>query len=154
MDLSQLLSSDAVLALVRAPGKKHVLQELAERAAALTGLDAADIFTAISEREKLGGTGVGEGVALPHARIEGLERCVGVFAKLDQPIDFEAFDGRPADLVFLLLAPTTAHAEHLKALAGVSRFLRRPGVPDRLRQAGDRDAVFTVLVQPATGEAA
>ncbi|MCW5724350.1 MAG: PTS IIA-like nitrogen regulatory protein PtsN [Maricaulaceae bacterium] len=145
MALSDLIPEGGVHADLGVSSRKQALQMLAEQAAAITGLKARPIFDAVLERERLGSTGVGEGVAIPHARIKGLERVIGLFARLRNPVDFDAIDGRPADLVFLLLAPEDAGAEHLKALARVSRLLRREDMRERLRSAPDADALQAVL---------
>src|SRR5262249_48093290 len=130
------------------------LQELARKAASITGLDAHDIYETLLQRERLGSTGVGRGIAIPHGRIATLPRIVSVFARLEEPIDFEALDGEPVSLVFLLLAPEHAGADHLKALARISRLLREPDTIEKLKIAKDRTALYSVLTQPATSHAA
>ena len=127
---------------------------MSDIAADLTGLNARDIFDAVLQRERLGSTGVGQGVAIPHARLAGVKEVVGVFARLRTPVDFESIDGRPADLIFMLIAPDDAGAEHLKALARVSRLLRREDVRQRLRAAPDADAVHAVLAGEPASDAA
>lgn len=154
MSLSDILAPDGVLANVRASSKKQLFQELAAAAAEATGLPAQAVLDAVIEREKLGSTGVGSGVAIPHARLAGLDRVVGLFARLDQPIDFDAVDEKPADLIFLLLAPEEAEAERLKALARVSRTLRRPELREQLRAAPNRDSLRALLDGQPTSDAA
>jgi PTS system nitrogen regulatory IIA component len=149
MDLSDLITPEAVIPTLKAKSKKQALQELAGKAAGLTGLDAHDIFEALLQREGLGSTGVGRGIAIPHGRLPGLRKIVSVFARLEEPIEFEALDGEPVDLVFLLLAPEHAGADHLKALARISRLLREPSSIAKLRASKDRAALFSVLTEPA-----
>ena len=145
MDLSDLVSQQAVVAALKAANKKQLLQELASVAAALVGLPERTIFDTLLERERLGTTGVGHGIAIPHGRLAGLTRIWGVFARLDQPIDFDAIDDQPVDLVFLLLAPEGAGADHLKALARVSRMLRDRSVTEKLRGSDGREALYALL---------
>jgi PTS system nitrogen regulatory IIA component len=133
---------------LRVNSKKQALQELAERAAQLTGRPEREIFETLLQRERLGSTGVGNGIAIPHGKMAKMERLFGLFARLDKPIDFEALDGEPVDLVFLLLAPETAGADHLKALARVARLLRDPDLAQRLRASRDAEALYVVLTQP------
>lgn len=154
MDLGDLLSPDAVFPSLTAKNKKQALQELARKAAGITGLDAHEIFETLLQRERLGSTGVGRGIAIPHGRITTLPRIVSVFARLEEPIDFEALDGEPVGLIFLLLAPEHAGADHLKALARISRLLREPDTIEKLKIAKDRAALYSVLTQPATSHAA
>jgi PTS system nitrogen regulatory IIA component len=144
-DIKDLILPGAVLPRLGATSKRGVLQALAEALAKEAGVDPRVAFDAVLLRERLSGTGMGDGVAIPHARIAGLTRPVGGFARLETPIDFDALDGRPADLIFMLLAPADRGADHLKALARVSRAFRRPAVRDRLRGARgleDLQAVF------------
>lgn len=152
--LEEFLSSDAVIQGLKARCKREVLAQLADRAAELTGVPADAIRTTIAEREQLGSTGVGRGVAIPHGKVEGLSRVVGVLAKLDAPVDFDAVDDQPVDLVFLLLAPTNASAAHLKALAKVSRLFRDEDAREALRGAKTADALFAIAVDPARPHAA
>ena len=126
MDLSDLLEPGAVMPALRANSKKQLLQLLAERAASLTGLPEREIFDTILQRERLGSTGVGNGIAIPHGKLPRVEKIVGVFARLAQPVDFDALDDQPVDLVFLLLAPESAGADHLKALSRIAAFLDSP----------------------------
>ncbi|MFN3685692.1 PTS IIA-like nitrogen regulatory protein PtsN [Salinarimonas sp.] len=154
MPLVELLSPDAVAPSLRVQGKKQALQELAGQAAKLTGLDAHEIFETLLQRERLGSTGVGEGIAIPHGKLAKLDRLFGFVARLEKPIDFDAIDGMPVDVLFLLLAPEGAGADHLKALARVARVLRQPGILDRVRAAHDADAIYAVLTENSAPAAA
>jgi PTS system nitrogen regulatory IIA component len=155
MEISDLLlTPDRVIDAMRAPSKKQVLQELAHRAADLTGLHERSIFDVLLERERLGTTGVGKGIAIPHGKLGGLDHLYGLFVRLEQPIDFDAIDDQPVDLIFLLLAPESAGADHLKALARVSRLLRDRSICDKLRMAGDCDSMFGLLTAGAANRAA
>ncbi len=154
MDLSDLLTVEAILPSLKVNSKKQAVQELSERAAALTGLPARAIFETLLQRERLGSTGVGHGVAIPHGKLPGLPRIFGLFARLDKAIDFEALDEEPVDLIFLLLAPEGAGADHLKALARIARVLRDTGTAAKLRATTDPAALFSLLTQPAASNAA
>lgn len=154
MALSDLISADGAHVGLGASSRKQVLQAMSEMAAHVTGLDARTIFDAVLQRERLGSTGVGQGVAIPHARLSGINEVTGIFVRTKAPVDFESIDGRPADLIFMLLAPENAGAEHLKALARVSRLLRREDVRQRLRAAPDTDAVFALLTAGPASDAA
>jgi PTS system nitrogen regulatory IIA component len=154
MPLSDLLPQDAVLPALKVNSKKQALQEIAERAAALTGVGEREIFDTLLQRERLGSTGVGNGIAIPHGKLAKLSRIVGLFARLARPIDFEALDEQPVDLVFLLLAPENAGADHLKALARIARHLREPGVAAKLRASPDKTALYAVLTEGAASNAA
>ena len=140
-----------VIAQLRAPTKRHLLQELARRAAPMTGIPDKRIYDALVERERLGTTGIGTGIAIPHCRLPELTRLYGMFARLERPVPFEAIDDQPVDLVFLLLAPTEAGAEHLKALARVSRLLRDRAMCEKLRGANSADALYALLTGGAAG---
>ncbi len=154
MALTDLLSPKAVVLNLHVRCKREALAALAERAAAVTGADAGAIRDSLMEREKLGSTGVGRGVAIPHGKIEGLAAITGLLAKLDAPIDFEAVDDQPVDLIFVLLAPTDASAAHLKALAKVSRLLRDESVREALRGAETPEALFAIAVDSERPHAA
>ena len=154
MDLGDLISPESVIAALKAANKKHALQLLAIKAAEITHLDHRLILATLLQREHLGSTGVGRGIAIPHGRLAGLGRMVSIFAKLDEPIPFDAIDSEPVDLVFLLLAPEHAGAEHLKALARISRLLRDPLALEKLRASHDRQALYAVLTQPLASHAA
>ena len=150
MNIGDLLDRTAISVRVSASSKRQVLAVVAEIAARKLRLDAGDILDALLEREAAGSTGVGHGVAAPHARLAGLERMRGVFIRLEQPVDFDAVDDQPVDLVFALFAPKDAGAEHLRALARVSRMLRQSDLREQLRQARTADAIHTLLVQEPT----
>jgi len=154
MELGDLLSPESVVAMLRAKNKKQVLQELSEKAAELTGLDAKRILEALLQRESLGSTGMGRGIAIPHGRLPGLKRIAAVFARLEEPVDFGSADGENADLIFLLLSPEDAGADHLKALARISRLLRDPLTIEKLRVSRDPAALFAVLTEPLASHAA
>jgi nitrogen PTS system EIIA component len=147
MHLSDFISPDSVLPSLRAKTKKQLLQELASRAARRTGLPERVIFDVLLQRERLGSTGLGQGIAIPHGKIPGLKGIVGIFARLAEPIDFEAVDGEPVDIVFLLLAPEGAGADHLKALARISRLLREGSAVEKLRASRDAAALYAVLTE-------
>jgi len=153
-DLSDLLLPETVLERLPVANKKALFQQLATVAASAYGLDAAAIVERLSAREKLGSTGFGAGVAVPHAKLPGLNHVVGVFAKLAQPIDFQAVDDLSVDIVFLLLSPVDAGAIHLRALARVSRRLRERGFVDKLRGAGSPDALYALLTADEARDAA
>lgn len=152
--LGDLLSQGAVEAGLTLPGKKALFQQLGHLAATEYGLDAVEVAERLTERERLGSTGFGNGVAIPHGRIEGLSHIVGLFIQLAQPIDFSAVDDMPVDIIFCLLSPPDAGAEHLKGLARVSRWLRDPGFVAKLRGAASNDAVIALFAGLETQEAA
>jgi PTS system nitrogen regulatory IIA component len=154
MELSEILSPRAVIGSLRSGSKKRLLQDLAAAIAGPSGLAEGDVFNAILEREQLGPTGMGGGVAIPHARIEGIGRVAGLFAHLARPVDYESVDGQPVDLVFLLLAPPGAGSEHLKALAKVARVLRSPATCAKLRSTADPAALYAILTEPLASQAA
>lgn len=153
-DLHDLVTPEAVASGVTAGSKKKLFALLAEVAARAYGLDAATVASALAARERLGTTGFGGGIAIPHGRIEGLESVRGVMMRLDKPIDFAAVDDSPVDLVFMLLSPVNAGAEHLKALARVSRRLRDRGFTAKLRGAGSADAIYALLAGSEARDAA
>ncbi|KPL55885.1 MULTISPECIES: PTS IIA-like nitrogen regulatory protein PtsN [Hyphomicrobiales] len=154
MDLSDILDLGAVIPALKANSKKQAFQDLATRAAKVTGLGEREIFDTILQRERLGSTAVGRGIAIPHGRIDALPTLVGLFARLERPVDFDAIDDAPVDLIFMLLAPEGAGADHLKALARVARVLRDPAIAAKLRAANDADALYSVLTQPLASHAA
>ncbi|MBW0159266.1 PTS sugar transporter subunit IIA [Sedimentimonas flavescens] len=154
MDLSSLLKPGAVKALVNVTSKKRLFQDLSEIAHSAYGLDAAQAVDALQERESLGPTGVGHGVALPHARLHGLKSVVGVFLRLEKPLDFDAVDRLPVDLVFALFAPKDSGVDHLKALALVSRTMRNGEVCAKLRANTDPAALHAVLTAGPGAQAA
>jgi len=154
MSLSQLIKPDAVIAALRVNGKKQALQEMSERAATVSGLTAREIFDALLQRERLGSTGVGDGVAIPHGKLAKCDQIFGVFARLERAIDFEAPDGLPVDLIFMLIAPETAGADHLKALAAIARLLRNAASAAQLRATRDPAALYALLAMAPTVNAA
>lgn len=154
MDLSDLLQPAAVLPALRASSKKQILQALAEKAAALTGIAEREIFDTLLQRERLGSTGVGNGIAIPHGKLPAVKHIVGVFARLDTPVDFEAIDDQPVDIVFLLLAPENAGADHLKALSRIARLLRDPDMVAKLRATRDAQAIYAFLTTRPESHAA
>ena len=153
-DLNDLVSPEAVLPRLVASSRRQVLQALSDCLAAAAGLDARLVFEAVLMRERLSGTGVGDGVALPHATLPGLKRPVGAFARAEPPQEFDALDGRPADLVFLLLSPAEKSGDHLKAIARVSRAMRRAEFREKLRAARGNDELYALLAGGAHVDAA
>lgn len=147
MNIGDLLDRTAISLRVGATDKRKALAVIAEIAARNFSLDAGDVLDALLEREVAGSTGVGHGVAVPHARIEGLDRMRGVFVRLEHPVEFGSVDDQPADLMFALFAPKGAGAEHLRALARVSRLLRQTELREQLRKARSADALHALLVQ-------
>jgi PTS system nitrogen regulatory IIA component len=154
MEINDLISLDGIVANLRATSKKQALQDLARRAADVTGEPERAIFEVLIERERLGTTGVGNGIAIPHGKLPGLDKLHGLFARLDTPIDFDAIDEQPVDLICLLLAPESAGADHLKALARVSRLLRDRSICDKLRGSDTAEAIFALLTESAASHAA
>lgn len=154
MEIRDILAIEAVGCHLRASSKKQLFQEIAARAAEAYGLDARRVFEALLDRERLGATGMGRGVAAPHARLDGLTTIRGVFVRLEKPIDFDSPDEQPVDLVFALLAPEDAGADHLRALARVSRALRDGAVTAKLRSSADSSAIYAILTETLTPRAA
>ncbi|MBI1243538.1 MAG: PTS IIA-like nitrogen regulatory protein PtsN [Alphaproteobacteria bacterium] len=154
MEFTEFMTPECVVANLRATSKKQALQELARKAAEVAGADERQILEVVMERERLGTTGVGNGIAIPHGKLPGLKRLSGVFARLEKPIDFESIDEQPVDLIFLLLAPEGAGADHLKALARVSRLLRDRRVCEKLRGSDRAEALFALLSEHAASHAA
>lgn len=150
MHLGELISPEAVIPSLKVKTKKQLLQELSARTGRLTGLSERDIFDVLWQRERLGSTGLGHGVAIPHAKHPGIKRIVGVFARLAEPVDFDAMDGDKVDIVVLLLAPEGAGADHLKALACISRLLRDGQAVEKLRVSRDEAALYAVLTEQTT----
>lgn len=149
MEISELLTVEGVIPKLHATSKKQALQELAKQAAAITGLHERAIFDVLLERERLGTTGVGNGIAIPHGKLPDLTRLYGLFARLEKPIDFDSIDEQPVDLIFLLLAPESAGADHLKALARVSRLLRDKAGCEKLRGTDSAEALYAILTESA-----
>ncbi|GGA80342.1 PTS IIA-like nitrogen-regulatory protein PtsN [Brucella endophytica] len=154
MDLSDLIQPAAILPALKAGSKKQLLQIMAEKAAELTGLPEREVFDTVLQRERLGSTGVGNGIAIPHGKLPSVKRITGIFARLDNPVDFEALDDQPVDIVFLLLAPENAGADHLKALSRIARLLRDPDVVMKLRGTHDAQALYAFLTTQPTSHAA
>jgi nitrogen PTS system EIIA component len=154
MPLNEILTPDAVIASLRVNSTKQALQELSERAALVSGLPAREIFDSLLQRERLGSTGLGDGIAIPHGKLAKCGRIFGIFARFERAIDFDALDGQPVDLMFLLIAPENAGADHLKALALIARALRIPGLAAKLRATRDPSALFSLLTLTPTSNAA
>jgi PTS system nitrogen regulatory IIA component len=154
MEVTKILRPDAVRAVSATSSKKRLFQELGEVAATVYGLKASDVSSALQERESLGPTGVGQGIALPHARLDGLDAVVGLFIRLEKPLDFDSVDRQPVDLVFALLAPQDAGVEHLKALALVSRTMRDADLCAKLRANSDPATLHTLLTETPNVQAA
>jgi PTS system nitrogen regulatory IIA component len=153
MPTTDLVSPNAIIPAMKVNGKKQALQEIAAKAAELTGQNEKVILEILLQREKLGSTGVGNGVAIPHGKLQKLGNVFGLFARLERAIDFEALDGQPVDLIFLLLAPEGAGADHLKALARVARLLRDSEVARKLRASNGAEAIYAVLAMPSASAA-
>ena len=154
MELSKLLIPGAVRFVVNFASKKRLFQDLGELAAQAYGLSAASAFDGLQERESLGATGVGHGIALPHARLDDLPRIIGVFVRLERPLDYDSVDRQPVDLVFALFAPKDSGVDHLKALALVSRTMRDPGICAKLRANTDADKLHAILTESRAIQAA
>jgi nitrogen PTS system EIIA component len=154
MDLSDLIEAQAIMPALKANSKKQLLQLLSEKAAQITGLPEREVFDTILQRERLGSTGVGNGIAIPHGKLVGVKAITGVFARLENPIDFEALDDQPVDLVFLLLAPEGAGADHLKALSRIARVLRDPDIVAKIRGTDDAAAIHAFLSETPASHAA
>ena len=146
MQLSEFLDFDAIKTALPGGNKRSLMQPLAHAAGQRLRMDAAPIHASLVEREGLGSTGFGQGVAIPHGKIDGLGRIYGLFVRLAEPIDYKAIDGGPVDLVFLLLSPIDAGADHLKALAAISRVTRHAATLEKMRGARSRDALAAVLM--------
>ncbi len=146
MEITDLITSKNVILNLRASSKKQALQELSQKAAKIAELQERAIFDVLLEREKLGTTGVGSGVAIPHGKLDELGQLCGIFAKLEKPIDFESIDERPVDIIFMLLAPKSAGTEHLKALARISRLLRDEATCEKLRGSDTVEAIYALLI--------
>lgn len=147
MEIRDLLQPEAVFSDLRAANKKQLLQEIARYASRITGVNDRKIFETLLERERLGSTGVGSGIAIPHGKLPDFKRLYGVFARVERPVDFDSIDEQPVDLIFLLLAPEGAGADHLKALARVSRLLRDTSMCEKLRGAESADGLYMLLTQ-------
>ncbi len=148
MKISDIIDARAVLPYLSATNKKQTLQSIAQHFAMLVAIDQRIIFETLLTREKLGSTGLGQGFAIPHGRISGLKQVTGLFAKLAHPIDYDAVDGKPVDLVFALLSPDHAGADHLTALAKISRVMRSPSAVSKLRATNTAEGLYAVLTEP------
>ncbi len=153
MSLEEIIDVHSVLPAVKAQNKKQLLQDLAQAMGKSLALDHRIIFETLLTREKLGSTGIGQGIAIPHGKLNSLDRVHGLFARLSQPIEFDAIDGMPVDLVFVLLAPDQAGADHLKALARISRTLRDPAVVAKLRGTDTAEGLYAILTEPRASTA-
>jgi len=154
MALADLLQPDAIIPALKVNSKKQLLQELAAKAAKLIGVPEREIFDVILQRERLGSTGVGNGIAIPHGKLNSVPAITGLFARLETPVDFEAIDDEPVDLVFLLLAPEGAGADHLKALSRIARVLRDQDLVAKLRATDSASAIYTFLNEDQASNAA
>lgn len=154
MNLTDLIAQDMIVPSLKANSKKQVIQEMAEKVAPSINLSARTVFDQLLQRERLGSTGIGNGIAIPHARVPGVEKIVGVFARLEKTIDFDAVDDERVDLVFMLLAPEGEGADHLKALAQIARVLRDTENTSKIRASRDAAAIYAILSTPAASNAA
>jgi nitrogen PTS system EIIA component len=155
MNLAEIIDARAVLPHLKAHGKKQLLQELAQAMAGIVAVDHRIIFETLLTREKLGSTGLGQGIAIPHGRLPGINRVYGLFARLSAPVAYDSVDGEPVDLIFVLLSPAQAGADHLKALARISRLLREPDTIKKLRGTDRAEGLYAILTEPsATATAA
>lgn len=154
MLLSKLIAPEAIIPSLKVNTKKHALQELSDRAGQISGLPPRAIFDTLLQRERLGSTGIGEGIAIPHGKLAKAQQIFGIFARLARPIDFESLDGIPVDLICVLIAPESAGADHLKALARMARIMRDPKVTAKLRTARDVTGIYAVLADEPASHAA
>jgi PTS system nitrogen regulatory IIA component len=154
MEIDQILLPDLVIPALKVSCKKQALKELAKKASEIIDRDERDLFDVLIERERLGSTGVGHGVAIPHGRIKGLGKVVMLFARLENSVDFDAVDDQPVDIVCVLFACVTSGAEHLKALAKISRLMRNPSVLEKIRGASSADGIFALLTEQMESRAA
>lgn len=154
MPLNDLIRTDAILPHLQASTKKQALQEMSDLAGRVSGLPAREIFDVLLQRERLGSTGVGNGIAIPHGKLAKAKQIFAVFARLDKPIQFDALDGAPVDLIFMLIAPESAGADHLKALSRIARVLRDTSITEKLRAARDAAAIYAMMTQMPTSNAA
>jgi PTS system nitrogen regulatory IIA component len=154
MTLHELIKPDAIVPALKVQSKKQAFHELSERAALVSGVAARSIFDCVLQRERLGSTGIGSGIAIPHGKLDSVSHIFGIFGRFERPIDFEAIDGAPVDLVFMLIAPEAAGADHLKALARIARLLRDPGLTAKLRASRDVASLYGLLTQQSASNAA
>jgi nitrogen PTS system EIIA component len=153
MNLAEIIDARAVIAQLKAQSKKHLLQELSQALAPIVAVDHRIVFESLLTREKLGSTGLGQGIAIPHGRLPNITRVYGLFARLAAPINYDSVDGEPVDLVFALLSPTQAGADHLKALARISRLLREPDTIKKLRGTDSAEGLYAILTEPMAAAA-
>ncbi|MCW2285203.1 PTS system nitrogen regulatory IIA component [Rhodoblastus acidophilus] len=149
MPLEHIIVPNAIIPALRVNNKKQALQELSEKAAEISGLPAREIFDAWLQREKLNSTGLGDGIAIPHGRLLTADHIFGLFARLERPIDFESLDNQPVDIIFGLIAPESAGADHLKALATIARVLRNPATVAKIRATREPSALYSLLIRPS-----
>ncbi len=154
MELNDIISPDSILANLKPNSKKQLLQELADVGAARIGMEPPAVFETLLERERLGSTGVGNGVAIPHGKIAGIKKIVGVFAQLSKPVEFDAMDDQSVDIVFMLLAPEGSGADHLKALSKIARVLRDQSVLTSIRNTTDSEVIYSLLTADQNASAA
>lgn len=154
MELSDILSKECVVACANVASKRQLLQKLADKAAEVTGAKASDIFETLMNRERLGSTGLGNGIAIPHGKLPKLSGVTAVFARLDHAIDFDSIDDQPVDLVMMLLAPEGSGADHLKALARVARLLRTDAMVAQLRASRDPETLYEIITGPVDAHVA
>jgi PTS system nitrogen regulatory IIA component len=154
MTLADIIDARAVLPAVKAQNKKQVLQEISQALGGLVATDQRVVFEILNRREKLGSTGLGQGIAIPHGRLPNITRVYGLFARLATPVDFDSVDGQPVDLVFALVAPDHAGADHLTALARISRLLREPATLAKLRGTDTAEGLYAILTEPAATQSA
>lgn len=154
MDLNDLISEKNILPSLKVASKKQAIQALSEKAAKITGLDEREVFDTLLQRERLGSTGVGQGIAIPHGKLPNIDKITGIFARFEKPIDFDALDEQPVDVAFLLIAPEGAGTDHLKALAKIARVLRNHEVIQKIRATSDKAAIYSLLVNPPEDVAA
>ncbi|MEN3929656.1 PTS IIA-like nitrogen regulatory protein PtsN [Microvirga sp. W0021] len=145
MSLLEFLKPEAVMPVLKSTSKKQALADISAHAAKLIGRDSSEIYEVLLQRERLGSTGIGEGIAIPHGKLPHLDKLFGLVARLEKPVDFEAMDGMPVDIVFLLLAPEGAGADHLKALSQVARLLRDQEILEQIRSARDGAEIYAVM---------
>ena len=148
MNLAEIISAQAVIPQLKAQNKKHLLQDLAQAMAPLVAVDHRIVFESLLTREKLGSTGLGQGIAIPHGRLPNITRVYGLFARLTSPVAYDSVDGEPVDLVFALLSPDQAGADHLKALARISRLLREADTMKKLRGTETAEGLYAILTEP------
>jgi nitrogen PTS system EIIA component len=145
VNISDIITPKSIIPALKVKSKKKLMQLMSEKASELTNIDAREIFETITHRETLGSTGIGNGIAIPHGKLTNVKSIFGIFARLEAPIDFDALDDRPVDLVFLLLAPALSGSEHLKALSRIARIFREDSMVQTIRGTKDAGALFAIL---------